>query len=121
MSAYDFTSANDIGTLTAYADLSAKQYYFVKMHSATQVTVCAAITDKPIGVLQNNPEAGQQAIVRPFGVSEVSADGTIAVGASLGTAGTDTTVYLVGTAIGGASANETFTALINCAGAGRAA
>tara|TARA_R110002012_G_scaffold6631_11_gene31707 strand:+ start:1315 stop:1710 length:396 start_codon:yes stop_codon:yes gene_type:complete len=131
MSAYDFTSANDIGTLTAYDDLSAKQYYFVKLQSATQVTACAAITDKPIGVLQNNPTAGQQAIVRPFGVSEMSADGTIAVGASLGTsadgqadsiaAGTDTTVYLVGTAIGAASAGETFTALINCAGAGRAA
>ena len=131
MSAYDFTSANDIGTLTAAADLSAKQYYFVKLASATTVTVCAAITDKPIGVLQNNPTAGQQAIVRPFGVSEMSADGTIAVGASLGTssdgqadsivAGTDTTVYLVGTAIGAASAGETFTALINCAGAGRAA
>ena len=74
MSAYDFTSANDIGTLTAYADLSAKQYYFVKMQSATQVTVCAAITDKPIGVLQNNPTAGQQAIVRPFAIGAIRTD-----------------------------------------------
>ena len=39
-----------IGTFTASADLSAKQYYFVKMSGENTVTVCAAVTDKPIGV-----------------------------------------------------------------------
>ena len=130
MAAYE-QSQLKIGTLKAYADLSAKQYHFVKMHSATQVTVCAAITDIPVGVLQNNPEAGEVAEVSFLGVTKLVADGTIAAGNSLGTsadgqadaiaAGTDTTVYLVGTAVGAASAGQTFTALINCAGAGRAA
>ena len=43
----------DIGTFTASADLSSSQYYFVKMSAEGTVTVCAAVTDKPIGVLQN--------------------------------------------------------------------
>jgi hypothetical protein len=120
-----------IGTLSAAADLSGKQYHLVKLASATTVNVCSAITDVPIGVLQNKPESGETAEITYIGVTKIVADGTIAAGNSLGTsadgqadaiaAGTDTTVYLVGTAIGAASAGETFTALINCAGAGRAA
>ena len=122
MAAYEGQQST-FGELTASADLSAKQYYFVKLSSATQVTVCAAITDVPIGVLQNNPTSGQAAIVTTHGLSKMSADGTIAAGNILGTsadgqadaivAGTDTTVYVCGQAIGAASAGETFTAFIN--------
>ena len=54
----------DIGTFTAAADLSAKQFYFVKLASATTVNVCTAITDLPIGILQNDPASGEQAVVR---------------------------------------------------------
>ena len=75
----------DIGTFMASADLSAKQYYFVKMSAENTVTVCAAVTDKPIGVLQNKPASGEQAIVRVFGVSKVSADATLAAGDVVGT------------------------------------
>ncbi len=130
MAAYE-ESQMKIGTLKAGADLSAKQYHLVKLASATTVTYCAAITDIPIGVLQNNPASGEVAEITFIGVTKIVADGTIAAGANIGTsndgqadsivAGTDTTVRLVGTAIGAASAGETFTALINCAGAGRAA
>lgn len=120
--AYESPQTN-IGTFTASADLSAKQFYFVKLSSATQVTVCAAVTDVPIGVLQNKPTSGQQAIVCVFGVSKVSADATLAAGNVIGTSadgqaqpltvGTETTVYTCGQAISAASAGETGTAFIN--------
>jgi hypothetical protein len=113
----------DIGTFTASADLSAKKGYLVKLSSATQVTVCAAVTDKPIGVLQNNPESGEQAIVRTFGLSKVSADATLAAGDVIGSAadgqlqpislGSETTVHVCGQAIEAGSAGEMLTAFIN--------
>lgn len=113
----------DLGFFTAAADLSAKQYYFVKLASSTTVNVCAAVTDKPIGILQNKPASGEQAIVRCFGVSKVSADATLAAGDVIGTAadgqaqpislGSETTVHVCGQAIEAGSAGETLTAFIN--------
>ena len=109
----------DIGFFTASADLSAKQYYFVKLSSETQVTVCGAVTDKPIGVLQNNPESGEQAIVRCLGVSKVSADATLASGDVIGTSadgqalGSETTVHVCGQAIGAGASGTLQTAFIN--------
>ena len=74
----------DIGTFTASADLSAKQFYIVKMSGDNTVTVCAAVTDVPIGVLQNTPASGEQAVVRVAGISKVSADATLAAGDIIG-------------------------------------
>ena len=114
----------DLGTLTAAADLSGKQYYFVKLASATTVNVCTATTDRAIGILQNNPDtAGEQCIVTIFGISKVVADGTIACNNVIGTSadsqadaivpGTDTSVVTLGIAIQAASAGETFTMFLN--------
>ena len=114
----------EIGTLTAAADLSAKQYHFVELASATTVNVCTATTDRAIGILQNNPDtAGQQCIVQIFGISKVVADGTIAFNNVIGTSadsqadaivpGTDTSVVTLGIAIQAASASETFTMFLN--------
>tara|TARA_B100000131_G_scaffold321364_1_gene371894 strand:- start:1672 stop:2061 length:390 start_codon:yes stop_codon:yes gene_type:complete len=129
MSAYEMSQLT-FGTLTAAADLSSKQYHIVKLASATTVNVCSAITDVPIGILQNDPESGEVAEICFMGISKIVADGTIAAGNLIATsadgqadavaAGTDTTVYPVGQAIGAASAGETFTAYINIAN-GRAA
>ena len=112
-----------VGTFTAAADLSAKQYHFVSLASATTVNVCTAITNAPIGILQNNPTSGQQAVVQVFGVSKVVADGTLAAGNFIGTSadgqadaispGTDTTVYMTGQCIQAASAGETTTMFLN--------
>jgi hypothetical protein len=112
-----------IGTFTAGADLSAKQYHFVIMASATTVNVATAITNAPIGILQNKPESGQQAIVQISGVSKVVADGTVAAGNFIGTSadaqadaispGTDTTVYMMGQCIQAASAGETTSMILN--------
>jgi hypothetical protein len=120
--AYESPSIS-IGTLTAAADLSAKQYHFVSLATATTVNVCSAITNAPIGILQNNPTSGQQAIVQLFGISKVVADGTLAAGNFIGTSadgqadaispGTDTTVYMTGQCIQAASAGETTTMFLN--------
>ena len=113
----------DIGTFTAAADLSGKQYHFVVLASATTVNVCTAITNAPIGILQNDPESGEQAVVRISGVSKVVAAGTLAAGNFIGTSadaqadaispGTDTTVYMTGQCVEAASAGETTTMILN--------
>ena len=112
-----------VGTLTAAADLSAKQYHFVVLASATTVNVASAITNAPIGILQNNPESGEQAIVAISGISKVVADGTLAAGNFIGTSadaqadaispGTDTTVYMTGQCLEAASAGQTTNMLLN--------
>ena len=119
-----------IGTLTAAADLSSKQYHFVVLASATSVNVATAITNAPIGILQNAPTSGQSAIVAVSGVSKVVADGTLAAGNFIGTSadaqadaispGTDTTVYMMGQCLGAASAGETTEMILNVTN-GRAA
>lgn len=120
--AYEGPQVPPIGTLTAGADLSSKQYHFVKLASGSTVDVCSAVTDVPIGVLQNNPASGESAEVLFIGVSKVVADATLAAGDVIGTSadaqaqpltvGTETTVYTCGQAIEPASAGETTTALI---------
>ena len=127
--AYESPQIN-IGTLTAAADLSSKQYYFVKLASATTVNVCSAVTDVPIGVLQNTPASGEAAQICVFGLSKVSADATLAAGDIIGTSadgqaqpvvqGTETTVYNAGQAITAGAAGTLQTALINISN-GRAA
>lgn len=116
-----------VGTMTASADLSSKQFHFVKVSGNNTVTVCAAITDTPIGVLQNNPASGEAAVVCVFGITKVVADGTLAAGNLIGTsadgqadaiaAGSDTTVTTVGQALNAASAGETVEMFLNPTGA----
>lgn len=111
--------------LKASADLSSKQYYFVKLSGAGTVDVCAAVTDKPIGVLQNNPASGEEAIVCGLGVTKVNSDAALSAAALIGTAadgqaaayvaGTDTTKYLVGQVIEASGAAGGYaTATVNC-------
>lgn len=119
-------------TLPAGADLSTKQYYFVKVNSSGQAVLCAAATDRPIGVLQNTPESGEEAAIVVVGGTKVVSSASIDEGALIGTAstgkadakvpGTDTTEYAVGTVILAAGAdNEILTAVVNCANPHRAA
>lgn len=120
-----------IRTYKANADLSAKQFSFVKFTADNTVDVCSAVTDKPCGVLQNKPTAGQAADVMVIGVSKVLAGGTIAAGDAVGTdatgkaiketPGTDTTHFTAGQAEVAAASGDTMAALIDCASIGRAA
>jgi Tol biopolymer transport system component len=119
-------------TLEAAADLSAKQYHFVKVDSSGKAAACSGATDVPIGVLQNDPTAGQTAEIVVTGVTKISSDAALNEGDLIGTSadgqadaktpGTDTTNYVVGqmmTATG--AAGVIGTALVNCANPHRAA
>jgi len=119
-------------TLPAGADLSTKQYYFVKVNSSGQAVLCSAATDRPIGVLQNTPESGEEASVLVVGGTKVVASASLDEGTLIGTTsagkagakvpGTDTTNYAVGTVIFAAGADlELLTAVVNCAAPARAA
>lgn len=71
-------------------DLSAKQFRFVEMSGSDQIDVCDGTADIAIGVLQNDPLAGQAAQVRHLGVSKVVTNGTTNGGISIGSwVGTD--------------------------------
>ncbi len=119
-------------TLTASADLSTKQYYFVKVDGSGTCTVCAAATDKPVGVLQNKPTAGQAAEITVIGVTKVSSDAGLTAGNLIGTSGdgqadaktpgTDTTEYIVGQMLTTTGAAGVIgTAVVNCASPTRGA
>src|SRR3990167_10747596 len=67
----------------ADGDLSAKQFYAVKMSTGPKVAIISGATDVPIGILQNNPTDGKMAEVMVFGVSKVSSDAALTVGTVL--------------------------------------
>ena len=70
----------DIGFLKASADLSAYQFYGVKI-SATDFTVEPATAAAVDGILQNKPAAaGRACQVRVSGASQVELGGTVAAG-----------------------------------------
>lgn len=91
-------------TRKAGADLSTKQFFFVKLNSSGDVVLCAAATDKPYGILQDKPTSGLGCVVARCGISKVSAaagntqgnvGGTDANGQFAAYAfGTDTTKYI---------------------------
>lgn len=112
------------------ADLSAKQFHWVKMTAnPREVAICAATTDKPIGILLNKPDAaGKAAEVMVIGRTKVSSDVALSEGNSIGTSADgqtdvktettagDTTQYVTGTIIApSGAAGEMAEAIINCA------
>lgn len=132
--------ATDLGpvldmSFPAGADLSAvaNQFKFVELNSGGDVTVCNAVTDTPIGVLQNRPKSGEMAEVRVFGPTKLQADAALAtpgaiIGTSadgqadakaLGDAGTELAVGRTITTA--AAAGEVFLAVVNCINPAKAA
>ena len=70
----------------AAADYSSTgQYRFVKLTSANTITLCGA-GERPIGILQNNPEAGEIGNVMLYGISKLYASAAIALMAAVGIA-----------------------------------
>jgi hypothetical protein len=119
-------------TLEAGADLSSKQFYFVKLDSAGKAVACSGATDKPVGVLQNNPVSGQAAEIVVVGLTKVSSNAALAIGDLIGTSadgqadaktpGTDTTEFVVGTVLTTTGAADVIgSVLVNCANPHRAA
>ena len=129
--AYELSDSQVVLSIEAGADLSSKQYTFVKL-SGTTVISAAAATDLPIGVLVNDPASGETAAVVVSGVVKLKASAAITAGALVGTtstglgvaltAGTDTTKYILGRAVTAAgAANDIITVAVNCANIARAA
>lgn len=92
-------------TRKAAADLSTKQFFFVKLDSSGNVALCSGATDKPYGILQDKPNAaGVGCVVARCGISKVSAAAGNTQGNVGGTDangqfaayvfGTDTTKYI---------------------------
>lgn len=73
----------DQGTWSASGDLSSKQYHFVEVANNEGYVRAAtgASGPIPIGVLQNDPQDGEEAQVRILGVTQVYADAASAIGA----------------------------------------
>jgi hypothetical protein len=128
--AYEISNYSVRVTLVAGADLSAKQYNFVKLNGSGQAVAVAAITDIPIGVLQNAPRSGEEASVLVSGGTKLVAGEAITLPAFLSTTSagkadkvaiTDTTQFVVGQALTAAGGDaEVITAVINCANPTRA-
>ncbi len=127
--AFEFSNYSVKITRVAGADLSALQYTFVKLSTTDTVVTCTAATDIPIGVLQNAPTSGQEAEILIVGGTKLVAGATIAIGNTLGTTSagaasvltvTDTTKFVLGSAISGGASAEIITAVINCANPTRA-
>ncbi len=119
-------------TLEAGADLSSSQYHFVKLNASGQAVECAAVTDKPIGVLQNDPTSGQACEIVVVGLTKMSTNAALAIGDLIGTSsdsqaaaylsGTDTTKFIVGTVlVTSGAADEITSVLVNCANPHRGA
>jgi hypothetical protein len=71
-------------TYAASADLSALQYYFVKLDSSLEVVACGANDEDMLGVLQNKPTAqGQEAEVRIDGVTKLKVNEAVAINQQL--------------------------------------
>jgi hypothetical protein len=102
----------------ASADLSAKQYFAVKLHTTEdQIALGAAVTDVCLGILQDKPKSGEAGRVRVLGVSKAVTDGSgtaITIGDKLGTNASGKLVKahtpdrpIVGTALAASSADGT--------------
>lgn len=106
----------NIHGLTAAADLSAKQYHVAMLATtARQVKASTGATVANIGILQNDPAAGEPASVVAAGMTKAYAGGNIAAGALVTANSTAQCVatttannQVVGRAITGASAGELF-------------
>jgi hypothetical protein len=67
-----------LGGVKASATLAAKQYHCVKLSStAGEIKICSSTVDAIIGLVQNDPAAGQPAEVAAWGVALGIAGGSI--------------------------------------------
>lgn len=70
-------------TFTAAESLATHQYRFVHQASDTTVDMVDSGAEFPVGVLQNAPASGEEAIVRVVGISKLVMNDAVAVGAAV--------------------------------------
>ncbi len=113
-------------TRPAEADLSDLQYHFVKAGSSGGVVTSDTVGEDCLGVLQNKPTSGKEAVIVALGISKLKVMEAIVDGEDIGT--TDTTAteaeggsadsghYVLGKSLHGqaAVAGDIITAAINC-------
>ena len=113
-------------SMEASADLTEYQWHGMKMNADGEVTVCAADTDIPIGILTNIAKAdGREAQVLVQGRCPIMAGETITYAsliridgsghAMIFVRGTDTTAYSVGRCIKGGGNDEKIVAVVDFA------
>lgn len=111
---------------TAGEDLTDKQFHFIKFSDDNTVILCAAATDLPCGVLQNNPKSGAAAEICAYGITKlVTGVGSVVAGNLVGTdaygtaivldAADDVGAYVAGQVVLGSGDAEVCSAFINCA------
>lgn len=64
----------------AAASLTTKQHYIVKLDSNGKIALADSATGLVVGVLQNTPDASEQAVYAFGGTAKVKAGGTVAIG-----------------------------------------
>lgn len=115
-----------VGSLLANADLSAKQFYCVKVTTVNnKVVLCTTAGEVFDGVLQNKPASGEAADIMTVGITKVSCDEALTAGDLWGTSadgqaqkieasatGADIRSYFGGRVIEGAAAGELATVSI---------
>jgi len=70
-------------TFTAGEDLRSYQYYAVYLSADNTVSVCTTGHVDPVGILQNDPNTGEEAVVRPVscgGTTKVKVGGAVTYG-----------------------------------------
>jgi len=112
-------------SMEADEDMSSSQYYGVSVSDEMSVDLVDADTDIPIGIVLNEPESGEMALIGVIGVFPIVAGEAITVGSlvRIGSAGTamifevdvDVTTYCIGRCIraAGAAAEKALVA-VNC-------
>lgn len=102
-----------VGNCEAAADLSAKQFHFVKVTAANKVNIATAAGESVLGVLQNKPKAGEAADVMALGITKVKIGvGGLTAGAVYETAADGTAIAVtaakvgMGTVLSGGNAGE---------------
>lgn len=93
--------SGDTFTRTADVDLRTRQFEFVIIAAADgEVALPAAAGAHAAGVLQNAPDIGQPANVKPFGFTKVKLGGTLSAGARIQTGGTGNSRAVAATTAG---------------------
>ena len=104
-------------SLAAAADLTAKQFYAIKIDTNGLAAVAGA-GEAGIGILQNNPGLGQSAAVQVDGISKARAGATIAAGAPLASNASGLLItattgnYIIGFAKEAAVVNDIFACVL---------
>lgn len=84
MSKIGISEGNLVATFEAGEDLSAKQFFGVKMATDKAIDLCDAATDFPLGILLNKPSTGEAAEILLNGVGKAKVGGTVQPGDLLG-------------------------------------